>query len=285
MKYLIPMIGWVVLYFSSHQSDQVHTINVDGLDREYILFVPENLPENAPLVMVFHGYSGTAAYANSYFNMEDLANEHGFVVAYPQGTLDQVKNPFWQVGYTSHKSLEVDDVEFVTQLAQHLQSQYSLNSLNTFIVGFSNGGDLCNKLICERPEYFKAAAPIISCMMDDMYNQCKNVVGKPIFMLNGTADDITLWDGDMADAQGFGSYHSTLSMLDLRVRQNQATLTTTETIPSASSEDKTSITINKYAGANANQVWMYQINGGGHGHPDYLDLQHHVWKFFSLYLD
>lgn len=287
MKYIAFILAIALFHCEAKaqvNSSSQQTITIDGLERNYLLYLPDNLPPNAPLVMVFHGYSGTAAYANSYFNMEKLANENGFAVVYPEGTIDQVNNHFWQVGYKSHRELKVDDVSFVTQLASFLQEKYTLDESNTFIVGFSNGGDLCNKLICERPELFKAAAPIISCMMKEMYESCTNVAGKPIFMLNGTEDDITFWAGDMEDKQGYGPYHSTPTMLELRVEQNQAVLSSTETLTGNQDNDDTSITIEKYQGSNDHQVWMYQVNGGGHGHPDYLDLQTHVWDFFSLYL-
>ncbi|WP_462248469.1 CE1 family esterase [Ekhidna sp.] len=257
----------------------------DGIERNYLLYTPQNISKNAPLVMVFHGYSGTAAYAHSYFNMERLADKNGFVLVYPEGTIDQQNNHFWQVGYQGHKTLKIDDVSFIVKLAESLQNEYQLNSANTFIVGFSNGGDLCNKLICERPDFFKAAAPIISCMMEDVYDKCRNVTGVPTFMLNGTNDNITYWAGDMENKQGYGSYHSTTTMLNFRVEQNEAELSSSNTIK-GDKDDKTSITVNKYhSKSNKNQVWMYQVNNGGHGHPDYLNLEDHVWQFFSMYLD
>jgi polyhydroxybutyrate depolymerase len=259
---------------------------VDDIQRSYILYIPETLPENAPLVMVFHGYSGSAAYARSYFNLEKLADAHGFALVYPQGTKDQTGYRFWQVGYSSHSSLKVNDVTFTTTLADHLQSTFGLSVENTFIVGFSNGGDLCNKLICETSGRFKAAAPIISCMMQDMYDACTNSPAVPVLMLNGTKDDITYWAGDMENKQGYGPYHSTDSMLAFRVKQSKSVLASTDTIESPKADDNTSITIKKYLNETTkNQVWMYQVNNGGHGHPDYLNLEEEVWSFFSMFID
>lgn len=282
---LSGLVMLVHLSVAQTTSPKIKTISIDGLEREYIIHIPNNLPENAPLVMVFHGYSGNAQGVRSYFNLDELANKNGFAVVYPQGTIDQVNNHFWQVGYKSHKNLIVDDVSFVIKLKEHLQSTYKLNKSNTFIVGFSNGGDLCNKLICERPELFKAAAPIISCMMKDMYDACRNAEAVPVFMLNGTKDNITYWAGDMDDKQGYGPYHSTDSMLALRVKQAGCSLSSNEEIKSPDVSAKTSITVKKYTTEiTNNQVWMYQINNGGHGHPDYLNLEEEVWKFFRMYL-
>lgn len=75
-------------------------------------------------------------------------------------------------------------------------------------------------------------------------------------------------------------------MLDFRIKQHNATLTSTETINSNKDSDKTSVTVKKYKNpSNNNQVWMYQVNDGGHGHPDYFSLEEHVWGFFEMYLN
>jgi len=264
----------------------LQTITIDGLERKYILHVPESLQENASLVMVFHGYSGSATGVLDYFDLRALANQHGFLLVHPQGTIDQEGYSFWQKDYSSHRKLKVDDVSFITQLASYLQETYKLNKANTFISGFSNGGDLCNKLVCETQGLFKAAAPVISCLMLKTYDRCKNAQAVPILMLNGTHDKITHWAGDVEDKQGYGGYHSTDTMLEFRVAQAGCELTSTSTIESPDSNNKTSITLKKFANKETgNQVWMYQYNNGGHGHPDYLNLENEVWNFFSMYIE
>lgn len=41
-------------------AQQFDSIQIDGQARKYLLYLPENLPKNAPLVFVFHDYSGDA---------------------------------------------------------------------------------------------------------------------------------------------------------------------------------------------------------------------------------
>ncbi|MDA7899232.1 hypothetical protein N9A92_01765 [Pirellulales bacterium] len=59
-----------------------------NVERHYVLHLPENLQENAPLVFFLHGYHGDARdYAE--MGMSRVADEHGFAVVYPQGKPDK----------------------------------------------------------------------------------------------------------------------------------------------------------------------------------------------------
>ena len=87
-----------------------------GIDREYYLFVPESIQPEASLVFVFHGYSGSAVGIMEYSGMNQIANENGFAVCYPQGTVDNYNNSFFDVGYEFHWNETVDDVGFIISL-------------------------------------------------------------------------------------------------------------------------------------------------------------------------
>ena len=115
------------------------TFDFDGLERNYLLYMPNNLTSNAPLVFVLHGYTGSAPGIMSYSAMNAVADENGFAVCYPQGTTDQYDNAFFNVGYDFQNNPTVDDVGFMIALANYLQSTYQLSSTNTFATGFSNG--------------------------------------------------------------------------------------------------------------------------------------------------
>ena len=56
--------------------------NFDGIERQYLLYLPENLPNNAPLVFVLHGYTGNAQGIMEYSGMNEVAELNGFAVCY-----------------------------------------------------------------------------------------------------------------------------------------------------------------------------------------------------------
>src|SRR5271154_3475132 len=68
-------------------ADASHDITVGTLKRHYLLHVPPNLPSDkpAPLVLVFHGGGGRAWTMPGFTHFDDLADQAGFIVAYPDG--------------------------------------------------------------------------------------------------------------------------------------------------------------------------------------------------------
>ncbi|MBT7752172.1 MAG: esterase, partial [Porticoccaceae bacterium] len=84
-----------------------------GLQRTYWLHLPADLKPDAPLMVVIHGYTSAAKYIMDYSKMNDIADREGFVVVYPQGTVDLRGNTFFNVGYDFHKDSDVDDLDFI----------------------------------------------------------------------------------------------------------------------------------------------------------------------------
>lgn len=217
--------------------------------------------------------------------MNKIAEKNKFVVCYPQGSTDKNGDTFWQVGYSFHKNMKVNDVNFISSLATTLQQKYHLNKKNTFMTGVSNGGDLCNYLSLQTKGVFKAMAPIISCLMKGTFDACKNPSPIPTLMLNGTKDSTTYWNGDLEDKEGFGPYYSTQMMYDFRIKLNDCTFASSDTIRSQSKKENTYVVVNKYINKRTNnQVWTYTVVNGWHGYPKYLKLEEEVWKFFTIYL-
>ena len=142
--------------------------NHNGQLRGYYLYLPTSIQDNAPLVFVLHGYSGSAQDIMSFSNMNTIAADNGFAVCYPQGTEDQYDNPFWNVGYDFQNNPTVDDVGFIVALAEYLQEVYQLSSTNIFSCGMSNGGDMSYLLACEANTVFRAVAPVAGTMMEEI---------------------------------------------------------------------------------------------------------------------
>ncbi len=274
----------LLLVFLETNAQSYEKISVDDLQRDYIIYLPKNLPKNAPLVFVFHGYTDNAKNVMNTFGMNEVADKNGFAVCYPQGWKDKRGDNFWQVGYYIHKEEKVNDIKFISSLTSYLQKKYNLSKQHTYITGISNGGDLCNLLICKTKGLFKAAAPLLSCIMKDIYDSCSNPKPFPVLLINGMEDKTTYWAGDMKNEQGYGPYLPTATMVDFHIAKNGGRLLKTDTVM-GDLKIKDDYTIRKFFNntSKVNRVWVYTVKNGGHSMPKYLNMAAEVWKFFSLY--
>ena len=273
---------------------EYHTINVGGLggiSREYYLYVPNEVDLNTPLIFILHGYSGSASGIMNYSGFNDLAEEQNFIACYPQGTTDASGNAFWNVGYSFHSFISVDDVQFIRTLSLHITQEYNLTDYNIFSTGMSNGGDMSYLLACNAPEIFKAIAPITGCMMSWIYESCSKNDPVPVFQVHGTKDNITYYEGDEENRDKWGAYMGVESTIQFWVDRNQCTISIIDTLLDVDKSDGSYIIRQKHAnGINNNEVWFYKVINGGHDWPQSwpqdsgnqdLNTSEEIWRFFQ----
>jgi len=264
--------------------------NFDKLDREFILYLPDNLENNAPLVFVLHGYTGSAIDILNYSAMNAIADENGFAVCYPQGIEDSFGNTFFNVGYAFQENETVNDVGFIVSLAEYLQDTYELSTINTFATGMSNGGDMSYMLACQASNTFRAIAPVAGAIFEDIYNSCNPENPVPVFETHGTNDDVTLYEGDADNNDGWGIYLDIPSTIDYFVNQNNLTTMSVENLPDINNNDGSTIESYIYSSTETiNEVWLYKVINGGHDWPGAygnmdVNISEEIWRFFSLML-
>ncbi|MBF90494.1 MAG: hypothetical protein CMP75_01865 [Flavobacteriales bacterium] len=238
-------------------------------EREYFLYVPNNLPLNAPLVFVLHGYWGSGENWIEVF--QELADEHNFAVCAPNGLEDNFGINHFNSNFDAAMST-VDDLGFLSNLAFYLHDEYNLNPEKTFSCGFSNGGYMSFSLACNAPEVFKAVASVTGTMSGNDWNEFNPSILVPVMQISGTDDDevpksgVTeeYWDGapDIYSIMNFwGEQHNCLN---------------TETI---NLEFDFSTDITYYNDCeNNNELRLYIVNGMGHTWPSFAASE--IWDFF-----
>ena len=260
----------------------------EGRNREYFFYKPQNLPENAPLLFVLHGYTSSANSIMSYSNLNTVADENGFAVCYHQGTSDQYDNNFWNVGYEFHQNQSVDDVDFIESLADYLQEEHNLSTVNTFSTGMSNGGDMSYLLACKAHDTFKAIAPVAGTMMEWIYESCDGVA-VPVLEIHGTNDNVTLWEGDMENNDGWGPYLSTLDGIDYWVATNECLENEDINLPNTDFSDGSYVINHRYYDCiDDNEVWLYEVVNGEHDWPGAygnmdINASEEIWNFLKKY--
>ncbi len=286
MRYLFSLFASVVLFCATVSAQEgsmtTDSLRYRGNTYTYHLYRPANLPDNAPLVVMFHGY-GSRSKPEKY-GLKAVADRHGFAVCYPRGLNDFKGKPCWNVGYEFHRERKWrrDDVGFACRLAHHLQREYGFSRKNTFATGHSNGGEMCYLLAYLHPEVFAAVAPVSGLTMEWMYRELSAKKPISLFEIHGTNDKTSLWEGDPENSGGWGKYISVPSAIGYWCAVNRCTHEMSEELPI----QRNRVVAHKYiGGTDGNEVWLYEIVNGGHSWADKdLDVGEHIWQFFARHL-
>ena len=260
------------------------SLRVDGKMRRFVTFLPEGIKEEAPLVVVLHGYGGSIWRENP---MVAAAKRHGFAVCIPQGLRDPKGKPSWNVGYPSQAGWKQDDVKALCRIAQHVQKRHKLSRTNTFLTGMSNGGEMCYLMAFNnKQKTFKAVAPIAGLTMEWMYSQLEAKRPIPVMEVHGTADHTSEWGGDLQNKGGWGAYMPVPLAVGYWVAKNRCTHEETERVESLKKDGHPVIKHRFTGGPTGCDVWLYEVVGAGHKwHTDDIDTGEEVWSFFSKYVE
>jgi polyhydroxybutyrate depolymerase len=269
-------------------SMQIEAVDYATLgNRDYIYYHASSALPNCPLVLVCHGYGGNAQDIMDYSEFNSLAEEFGFAVCYLQGTLDGSNTSFFNVGYDFQNNETVDDVAFVENLVDSLQAMYSLSGQDVFCTGMSNGGDFSYMLACQASETFKAVAPVAGMIMQDIMDNCNPINEVSILEIHGTQDNVTYWQGDPNNNDGWGAYPSIPNTISFFTNMFGLTALTSTTLTDIDPTDGSSVSSDKHTEfGSCTQVWLYTVNGGGHDWPGAwgnmdISASREAWLFFE----
>ena len=135
--------------------------DAQGWSRSALVHIPPGLgSEPAPLLVVVHGAFSTAAAMEKETGFSALADEEGFVVAYPEGIGLFGYLEHWNAGHCCAKAEaeDWDDVGTILRLLAALDQRLPIDRSRVYLAGMSNGGMLVYRLAAEHPEIFAAAA-------------------------------------------------------------------------------------------------------------------------------
>ena len=279
------MIRYILILFIglAWGQPEYHQFSHDGLDRDYYIYIPDSITIDAPLLFILHGYGSDANAIMNSSQFNPIADEHGFIVCYPQGTEDNWSNRQWFSGWYSNDP--VDDVGFLMSLAQLIQTEFSIGTEKTFCTGMSNGADMSYRLACEASSVFKAVAPVAGCMFEWAINACSPDNPIPVFEIHGTNDNMTLWGGDAF--YYYGAYVGVETTFEFWSQMNVTTESIIDTLPNLNTQDGSYVISHKNInGINNNEVWLYEVVNGGHHWPGAygnmdISASDEIWVFFN----
>lgn len=275
--------------YSVKERCERYTMKNQGLEREYYLYRPEGLKAGAPLVIVLHGYGGSALKGKKA--MMDVADKNGFAVCYPQGIKDPKGKTGWNVRYPSQEGMKTDDVKFLIALSKELQKRFDLSPKNTFLTGMSNGGDIIYLIAMRAPKAFKAMASIAGLQFNWMETEYSYKHPLPFMEVHGTQDRTSEWLGDPGNKGGWGAYIPVPAAVSRIIAVNGCTEEYVTELPRR--EGRNQVTLYQFKagkpavkGGRPTEVWLYKVEGGGHSWSDKdMDTCSEIWRFFSQWIE
>ena len=152
MLTLVALGGGLFGYFISSPSPEVPrlsgtlthgAITVGGLERTYLLILPQGLPKGSPLVMVMHGSGENGARIRSWtgYGFERLADRTRLRSSPIPMATRAIGTRATSVGDFSANRLNIDDVGFLTALADKLVGE----------IGVDPAPRLCDRRFARRP--------------------------------------------------------------------------------------------------------------------------------------
>jgi polyhydroxybutyrate depolymerase len=252
----------------------------DGAEREAVVYVPESYDAAAstPLLLNFHGFGGTSLDHMAWADMRGLADTHGFVLAYPQGSLLDGA-PHWNTSLPSadNKS-SADDFGFMDALIDTIAASYAIDADRIYAAGYSNGGMFSFALACFRSERIAAVASVSGAMLDDIGVDCTPDHPTSVITLHGTDDSVIDYEGGE-----FG--RPAEEVIAYWVDHNGIT-GAPETATSTEGGDRVESALHT-GGEGGTEVHHHRVVGGGHEwfdlSVDGADTNTLVWDFVSRF--
>jgi polyhydroxybutyrate depolymerase len=165
------------------------TLLSDGVERTAILNVPPAAAgQRLPLLVGLHGAGGNFFQSDSGFSV--LGDSEGFIAVYPNSPEEADGNTFWNIDEAPGGP---DDVQFISDLLDSVESQLCVNTSRVYAAGVSNGGGMAALLACQLSARFAAVASIAGGYSSLPPCQPANPVS--VIEVHGTADGVVPYNG------------------------------------------------------------------------------------------
>lgn len=172
------------------------TIQHGSLNRKYI--VSSSAKPAKSIIVALHGLGGNSMQF-AYFTALHNSVDDETIVIYPEA-LKPIKGSGlargWNAGFCcgSGWKTNTDDVEFLATLIKKVSTDYNINTDKIFIVGFSNGAFMAQRLASERPDLVGALASISGTAGTKSY-QIRPKQAVPILLMHGEQDKRVNFNG------------------------------------------------------------------------------------------
>ena len=252
-----------------------NTLNVDGIERSYLSYIPVGLMDNIPVIIQFHGGSGTSKEA--YYregNLNGVADSEGILMIYPQADIST--GSVWNTLHSDEgNKVSADDFGFIAAIIDRLGEDNRIDTSHIYVAGYSNGAAMAYQIACHLNDRIAGFVvhsgnfPLEEVISNEY--PCDITGETPGLIFNGTADmtrplegiptyAVSVRDG----AQWWAEQNNSVSKITSQDGDIERTV---------------------YASEAGTEVQLFVIEGGGHDWFNFtidgMPLDVFTWEFFA----
>jgi polyhydroxybutyrate depolymerase len=240
-----------------------HTLESSGVRRRLLVHLPAGHEADAALPLVFnlHGSGGTPEGQLAESGLARVADAQGFVLVLPEGVGQR-----WNVPPDPTKP---DDVRFMADALEHVDTLVCVDRQRVFATGFSGGARMSSQLACDLSARIAAVVAVGGVRFP---GPCSGSRAFPLLAFHGTGDDVNPYDG------GGQPYWQTgvEPAIEGWARHNAC---------GARSEEAVADGVTRIGFAGCTEVALFRIAGFGHRWPGAISAEASandlLWSFFE----
>ncbi len=252
--------------------------------RDYDLYLPPGMKSGPrPLVVMLHGGQQTAADFATGTGMNELADEHQFLVAYPEQSREANAHGFWNWFRPEDQEADSGEPAIIAGITRQIMTDHAVDPRRVYIAGMSAGGAMAAVMAAAYPDLYTA----VGVHSGVPYGAASDLPSALSAMIRGAGDDVSAGPAPLIVIHGDRDTAVAVSNADKLVAARLTAAHPADSHPPVSTNtishpgDETTRphvrTVHTAADVPVTEAWI--VNGGGHtwfgGSPDgsYTDAQ------------